>query len=84
METNKKIIEYPYLPKGREILYVKEDYPYMKFAKKFAKEYSLDKTMPNSSIIVKDAVIIGTGANGSNYHKKYGCYRVENNILILL
>lgn len=79
METNKKI-EYPYLPEGRSILYVPDDNIYIQEAKKFAKENSLDKMMPNSSVIVKDNKIIGIGVNGSDYHEKHGCYRVKNNI----
>lgn len=79
MEITKKI-EYPYLPKGYKILYVPIDNEYIKQAKRFAKENSLDKVMPNSSVIVKDGVVIGLGANGSDYHEKHGCYRVKNKI----
>jgi len=80
METSKKIINYPYLPLGRDILYVPENNQYIKIAKEFAKKNSLDKTMPNSSVIVKNNNIIGIGANGSDYHEKHGCYRIKNNI----
>lgn len=80
METDKKSIKYPYLPEGHSILYVPASNMYIQEAKKFAKENSLDKTMPNSSVIVKDDKIIGIGANGSDYHEKNGCYRVKNNI----
>ena len=80
METSMKKIEYPYLPEERTILYVSESNEFIKVAKQFAKENSLDKTMPNSSIIVKNGSIIGRGANGSDYHEKNGCYRVKNNI----
>ena len=81
METNtKKEISYPYLPEGRTMLYVPADNIYMQKAKEFAKVNSLDKIMPNSSVIVKDGKIIGIGANGSDYHENHGCYRVKNNI----
>jgi deoxycytidylate deaminase len=80
METNKKNIKYPYIPEGKNILYVPIDNKYIQEAKNFAKENSLDKTMPNSSIIVKNDSVIGRGANGSDYHEKHGCYRVKNNI----
>lgn len=81
METDtKKSIIYPYLPKGNDILYVSEDNEFIKIAKQFAKDNSLDKVMPNSSVIVKDNKIIGIGANGSDYHEKHGCYRKEHNL----
>ncbi len=81
METDKKEqIAYPYLPDGREIFYVSESNEYIQIAKKFAKEHSLDKIMPNSSILVKNGEIIGKGVNGSDYHEKHGCYRKEHNL----
>ena len=82
MEINSNIrkIEYPYLPEGCNILYIEESNHFMQEAKKFAKENSLDKTVPTGAVIVKDNKIIGFGANGSDYHEKNGCYRVQNNI----
>ena len=81
METNtKKVIVYPYLPEGRTILYVPESNKFMQEAKKFAREHSLDKVMPNSSVIVKNGEIIARGANGSNYHDTHQCERVKQNI----
>ena len=78
MET--KNIKYPYIPEGKSILYVPESNKYIQVAKAFAKENSLDKVMPNSSVIVKDGEIIGIGANGSNYHDVHGCERIRQNI----
>jgi len=78
MET--KDIKYPYLPEGRTILYVPMSNQYMLEAKEYAKKNSLDKTMPNSSILVRDGKIIGRGANGSNYHDLHGCERIRQNI----
>src|SRR5690348_13573826 len=75
-----KNIQYPYLPEGREILYVPADHIYMKLAKEFAKKFSLDKNMPNAAIIVDAGFLIGEGANGSDYHDKHGCERVRQNI----
>ena len=72
-----KNIKYPYIPEGREILYVPESNLFIQEAKKFARENSLDKVMPNASIIVKDGEIIGKGANGSNYHETHECERVK-------
>ena len=77
---NTKNIKYPYIPEGRTIFYVPESNLFMQAAKKFARENSLDKVMPNASIIVKDGEIIGRGANGSNYHELHGCERVKNGI----
>lgn len=48
-------------------------------ARDFAEEHSLDPTMPNTSVIVKDERVIGIGANGSNYHQENGCERVRLN-----
>lgn len=73
-------IAYPYLPEGRTILYVPEENEYMQEAKKYAWENSLDRIMPNASILVKDGAIIGRGANGSNYHDTHECERVKQNI----
>lgn len=76
----KKDIKYPFLPEGRTILYVSEDNEFMQYAKQFAKENSLDKTMPNASVIVKDEKVIAAGANGSDYHENNVCERVKQNI----
>lgn len=73
-------ITYPYIPEGATIEYVPEDNPFMAEAKEFAREHSLDKTMPNSSIIVRNGEVIGRGANGSTYHDEHGCERVRQNI----
>lgn len=81
METNtKKEIVYPYLPEGRTILYVPESNPYMQEAKRFTKENSLDKVMPNGSVIVKNGKIVVEGANGSIYHDTHECERIKQNI----
>jgi deoxycytidylate deaminase len=73
-------IKYPYLPEGKEILYVSEDNIFMQEAKKYALSNSLDKTMPTGSVIVKNGEIIGRGANGSDYHLNNSCERVLKNI----
>jgi len=70
-------IPYPYLPEGRTIEYVPESNQFMASARYLAKFDSLDKTMPGAAVIVKDGEIAGEGANGSNYHEKYGCERVR-------
>ncbi len=72
--------EVPYIPEGREILYVSALNPYMIEAKEYARVHSLDREMPNTSLIVKDGVVIGRGANGSTYHETHECERVKRNI----
>ncbi len=84
MENNdyvsRKKIDYPYLPEGKTIEYVEISNKFMAEAKKFAREHSLDENMPTASVIVKDGQIIGEGANGSDYHKKFECERVKQKI----
>jgi deoxycytidylate deaminase len=70
-------IRYPYLPDDRIIRYVGADHPLMVLAKEFARQHSSDKSMPNTSVLVRDGRVIGIGANGSNYHDQHGCRRVE-------
>jgi deoxycytidylate deaminase len=73
-------VEYPYLPKGREIKYVPAGDLYMSEAREFARHNSLDYTQPTGSVIVKGGDIIGRGANGSDYHKTNECERVKQKI----
>jgi deoxycytidylate deaminase len=80
MQSNSKNIKYPYLPEGRTILYVPISNKYILEAKEYARSHSLDKSMPNGTVLVKDGEIIGRGANGSNYHELHGCGRVRQNI----
>lgn len=70
----------PYIPTGRTVLYVPASNQYMLEAKEYARNNSLDKEMPNTSLIVKDGIVIGRGANGSTYHETKGCERVRQNI----
>lgn len=69
-------IVYPYLPEGRAFKYVDEKNDFMKLAKRAAKVFSLDETMSGGAVIVKNGIVIGVGANGSDYHKKHPCQRV--------
>ena len=69
-------INYPYIPEGRSIKYVDEKNSVMWLAKKIARNFSLDKTMPGAAVVVKDGKVLGMGANGSNYHKEHQCQRV--------
>lgn len=70
-------ILYPYLPDGRQILYVSADNVHMRTAREFARRNSLDEVMPGAAVVVDaNSRVIGTGANGSDYHKKQKCQRV--------
>jgi len=67
------------MPQGREIKYVSLDNSFMLRAKEVAQSMSLDTVMPGGAVIVKDNIIIGEGANGSEYHKTNVCERVKQN-----
>lgn len=77
---SKKTVNYPYLPEGKKINYVNSGNKFIQAAKKFAKGNSLDENMPTGSVVVYDGEVIGYGANGSDYHNKYGCERVKRGI----
>ncbi len=70
-------MNYPYLPDGRTILYVPADNAFMQEGRAYALAHSLDDAVKTGSVIVKDGVIIGRGANGSDYHKTNVCERVK-------
>lgn len=76
----KSKIEYPYIPSNKVFLYVPGTSQFMAAARKYAKENSLDNQMPTGSVIVKNDKIIAYGANGSDYHDRFGCERVKQNI----
>jgi deoxycytidylate deaminase len=56
-------IAYPYLPEGKNIRYVAQDNSYIQIAKEYAKEYSTDRQHPTGSVVVREGLIIGKGAN---------------------
>ena len=76
----KNIIDYPYLPKGRKISYVGADNKFIKVARDYAKTHSADRNVPTGSVIVHESEAVGYGANGSDYHEKFGCQRVKKGI----
>jgi deoxycytidylate deaminase len=55
-------ISYPYLPKGKEILYVKESNPFMQSAKDLLKKSGCRKHA-TGAVIVKEGKIIAQGKN---------------------
>lgn len=83
-------IELPYLPEGREILYVPVENPFMQQAKKLVDdlEQQLSEKYPGKvfeerklgAVVVKNGVIIGAGTNGVLYHVEHGCERKRQNI----
>lgn len=78
--TPKIAIAYPFLPAGRTIQYVESDNPFMQAARTFCLANSLDKSVPTGSVIVRDGVVVGSGANGSSYHESNICERIRQNI----
>lgn len=73
-------ISYPYLPEGRNFKYVSLDNQFMRVAKNYAMSNSLDYNTPTGSVVVRDSMIIGLGANGTLYHKNNPCIRVIKKI----
>src|SRR4051812_21059426 len=72
-----KTIVYPFIPDGKDILYVPEDNAYMRMAREHAIAHSLDDSVKTGSVGVKGNMIVGQGANGSDYHKDNQCERVR-------
>lgn len=75
-----KNINYPFIPEGKKIKYVSPDNAFMKAARAFAREHSLDTSMPNASLLVFEDIVIASAANGSDYHKTHECERVKQGI----
>ena len=81
MDTTK--ITYPYLPEGREILYVPDDNSFMAQAKSVCHTMGTEKQHPTGAVVVKNGQILGQAANMAgythaflnNWHKKWMCVR---------
>jgi deoxycytidylate deaminase len=56
-------IAYPYLPEGRNILYVPADNEFMVMAREYADSHSTDRQHSTGAVIVKEGKVIGRGAN---------------------
>jgi deoxycytidylate deaminase len=65
----------PYLPPGKDILYVPNDHEFMQMARHEAEQNSLDKSHPTGAVLVQNEIPIGMGANGSSFHTNVGCVR---------
>lgn len=62
--------DYPYLPQHIEMCTAPESHPFMAQAKEWARMHSLDKQVPNTSMIVKGGLPCAIGANGSHFHSE--------------
>jgi deoxycytidylate deaminase len=60
------LIQYPYLPEGREYLYVEEDNPFMQAAKEAAEQHGCRKHA-TSAVVVKDGKILYSGSNAGTF-----------------
>lgn len=74
------MIKYPYLPRSRQIEYVRPSNAFMMKAKEEASTHSLDDNVKTGAVVVSGNMVIGLGANGSEYHSRHGCRRVELHI----
>lgn len=81
MDTTK--ITYPYLPNGREILYVPDSDPFILRAKVVRDTMGTEKQHPTGAVVVKNGQILGEHANMAGYkfkflndwHTKWMCFR---------
>ncbi len=62
---------YPYIPEGRQFIYVPIENSFMVETKRIAFLYSTDSKQPTGAVIVKDGKILGVGANKSRLTKKW-------------
>lgn len=73
-------VSYPYLPEGRMFLYVPEENEFMAAARNYALTNSKDDAVKTGSVVVVDGVVVGEGANGSDFHKDHECERVKRGV----
>lgn len=76
-------IVYPYLPPGREILYVAEDNAYMFIAKMFSTAYGCIK-QPTGAVVVGWDAVLGAGSNAGRRAEecpRWGSPTGENYVL---
>jgi deoxycytidylate deaminase len=76
-KSRKEKIEYPYLPKGREILYVPLSHRMMKAAKRMADNFTGCSFWPTGAVVAKKGKIIGKGANSGLSFQPL-CPRIKN------
>ena len=73
-------IKYPYLPKGRTILYVPMTNKYMALAREIAEKFRSNLTQSGAAVVVKNHNVIGIGSIGNNPAHIKGCERVRLNM----
>ncbi len=66
-------IRHPFKSGKIEVRY--NDSEFLDLARKICESESLDEGHPTATVFVKNNMIIGHGANGSDYHAKNGCER---------
>ena len=71
---SQNVIVFPYMPAGLDIRYVSYD-DHMKLARDTAQQQSLDKAQQVGCVLVAAGVVLGRGANGSDYHDSHPCER---------
>ena len=64
-----------HLPEGRALQFLPPDHAFIKAARDFALEHSLDKGHPTGAVVVREGEIVAFGANGSLFHERVGCIR---------
>ena len=74
------VIQYPYLPTGRTILFVPASNEFMAAAKEFARKNNTVKHV-GAAVVVKSGRIIGRGSIGGGLHgEQGGCIREKMNV----
>src|SRR3989338_11250959 len=74
------VIQYPYPPTGRTILYVPASNDFMAATKEFARKNNTVKHV-GAAIVVRDGRIIGRGSIGAGVHgEQGGCIREKMNV----
>ena len=74
------VIQYPYLPAGRTILYVPASNEFMAATKEFARKNNTVKHV-GAAVVVRDGRIIGRGSIGAGFHgAQGGCIREKMNV----
>ena len=64
-----------YIPEGQKLLFVPESNEFMQLAKQAALSASTDSKHPTGAVIVSKKVVLGEGANISQFHEKLFCVR---------
>jgi len=71
-------VKHPFKPKNIPIEYTEDNF--LEMAKEYMEKESLDTKHPCATVFVSNEMVVGKGANGSEYHPKYGCDRKKMGI----